>query len=212
MTGVLTRFRKDPIGFVANIEVIFYQVPLSISQRNYLPMVANDLRQFCVKGGFCFTKFCSNSRVMLQSTPEEERSKELKNLDLQPERLPLERAFGFYWNIESDDFEFCLTSNSKRSTRREILLVVSSVFDPFGFVAPFILPAKKILQELCLEKELDWDHKIPIAYQNIWSKWRNDLHILERHLIKRSVIPPEFGKIVFSFMCFTMRVLLGMVQ
>ena len=225
LTGVLTRFRQDPIGFMADIEAMFYQVRVPISQRNYLrflwwpngdlsssieeyrmtvhlfgavssPACSNDLRQSCAKGGFRLTKFCSNSRVVLQSIPEEERSKELKNLDLQHERLPLERALGVYWNIESDDFEFRVTLNSKPATRRGVLSVVSSVYDPLGFVAPFILPAKKILQELCQEKQLDWDDEIPIAYQNRWSKWKDDLHILEQLLIKRSLIPPDFGKIV----------------
>ena len=133
---------------------------------------------------------------MLQSIPEEEHSKELKNLDLQHKRLPLERALGVYWNIESDDFEFHVTLNSKPATRRGILSVVPSAYDPLGFVAPFILPAKKILQELFQKKQLDWDDESPIAYQNRWSKWKNDLHIFEQLLIKRSLIPPDFGKIV----------------
>lgn len=36
LTGVLTRFRQDPIGFMADIEAMFYQVRVPVSQRNYL--------------------------------------------------------------------------------------------------------------------------------------------------------------------------------
>ena len=34
LTGVFSRFSQDPIGFMADIEATFYQVP--ISQQNYL--------------------------------------------------------------------------------------------------------------------------------------------------------------------------------
>ena len=35
--------------------------------------------------------------------------------------------------------------------------------DPFGFAAPFVLTAKKILQDLCKMK-LGWDKEIPLEY------------------------------------------------
>lgn len=38
--------------------------------------------------------------------------------------------------------------------------MVSSVYDSLGFVAPFILTAKLILQDLC-KKKPGWDDKIP---------------------------------------------------
>ena len=34
-------------------------------------------------------------------------------------------------------------------TRRGILSLVSSMYDPLGFAAPFTLPAKALLQDLC---------------------------------------------------------------
>ena len=103
----------------------------------------NDLRQSCAKGSIRLTNFCSNSRVVLQSTPEEERSKELRNLDLQHERLPVERALDVYWNTESDYFEFRVTLNSKPATRRGMQSVVSPVYDPLGFVAHSFFQQRK---------------------------------------------------------------------
>ena len=50
-----------------------------------------------------------------------------------------------------------------RPGRRGILSIVSLVYDPLGFVAPCILSAKLILQDLCHQR-LDWDDKIPDEY------------------------------------------------
>jgi hypothetical protein len=48
----------------------------------------------CAQGGFRLTKFTSNKRRMLETIPEDERSKELKSLDLGYDHLPIERALG----------------------------------------------------------------------------------------------------------------------
>lgn len=45
-------------------------------------------------------------------------------------------------------------------TRRGVLSTIASVFDPLGFVAPFILVGKKILQQLCFDK-INWDDPLP---------------------------------------------------
>ena len=73
---------------------------------------------------------------------------------------------------------------------------LSSLYDPLGFAAPFILPAKKILQELCQLQRLGWDDEIPHEYEVRWSKWRNDLQILSQVQVNRSFIPPSFGKVL----------------
>ena len=52
----------------------------------------------------------------------------------------------------------------KPSTRRGILSIVSSVYDPLGFVAPFIWTAKMILQRLC-RKNIGWDDEIDEAIE-----------------------------------------------
>ena len=56
---------------------------------------------------------------------------------------------GGRWNVESDTFGFTIVIKSKPFTRRGILSVVSSVYDPLGFAAPFVLLAKEVFQDLC---------------------------------------------------------------
>jgi hypothetical protein len=65
-----------------------------------------------------------------------------------------------------------------------------------GFVAPFILPAKKLLQELCRNQRLGWDDEIPTECHVRWSKWLNELRDLTQLKVNRSLTPPDFGEIV----------------
>ena len=52
--------------------------------------------------------------------------------------------------------------------------MVSSIFDQLGFVAPFVLSAKIILQRLC-KKGLGWDEIILEEDQFEWQKWLAEL-------------------------------------
>ena len=64
--------------------------------------------------------------------------------------------------------------NQRPLTRRGVLSVVSSFFDPLGFAAPVVLKAKLILQNLC-RLGLGWDELIPDRPADAWNKWITEL-------------------------------------
>lgn len=66
----------------------------------------HDLRAICARGGFQLKKWVSNSRSVLAVIPEEEKAKDVKALDLDYDTLPVERALGVQWCVESDAFRF----------------------------------------------------------------------------------------------------------
>ena len=66
----------------------------------------DGLRQACGKSGFRLTKFICNRWNVLESIPEEERSKDAKMLDLNYDDLPIERELGVQWCLESDSLSF----------------------------------------------------------------------------------------------------------
>ncbi|KAK3730889.1 hypothetical protein QZH41_002984 [Actinostola sp. cb2023] len=111
--------------------------------------------------------------------------------------MPIERALGVQWCVESDTFQFRITLKDRPFTRRGILATVSSVFDPLGLVAPVILLGKRILQSLCQEG-VDWDEKVPDAIRPKWEKWRTDLHNLSTLKINRCYKPETFTKLKSS--------------
>ncbi|XP_078344097.1 uncharacterized protein LOC144629756 [Oculina patagonica] len=158
---------------------------------------ASDLRSMLSRGGFRLTKWISNSRQVLETIPEAERAKEVKALDLSKDDLPVERALGVKWCVETDTFGFKVEVKHKPPTRRGILSVVSSVYDPLGLVAPFVLPAKRLLQDLCRIK-LEWDDPIPSEPKVRWERWMADLPKLSQFSVERCVKPAGFGVISSS--------------
>ena len=154
--------------------------------------LAKDLRQLLQKGGFRLTKWMSNSRKVLESLPESERATTVKNLDFG--NLHIERALGVRWEVISDRFCYLLTIKDRPATRRGILSIVSSIYDPLGFVSPFILLVKILLQDLC-RRNLGWDEQIPEDALQRWKNWLSTLPRLEETVIDRCFVPAEFGEI-----------------
>ena len=75
----------------------------------------------------------------------EDRVKDLKDINLDLGKLPVERTLGILWCVESDTFQFRITLNDCPLTRRGILSTVGSMYDPLGYIAPVILIGKQIL-------------------------------------------------------------------
>ena len=78
----------------------------------------------------------------------EDRAKDKKELNLEKDELPMERALWVGWCIESDTLKFQIVMQDRPLTRRGILSMVSSVHDPFGFLAPLFSVGKGLLQDL----------------------------------------------------------------
>jgi len=151
------------------------------------------VKGMCAKGGFRLTKFVSNSPKVMMSAPPEDRAKEIKGLDLGSDKLPIERALGVQWCIESDAFKFRIELRDKSCTRRGILGTISSIFDPLGLIAPVVLVGKQILQEICHVKS--WDEPIAGEVLAKWERWRSNLPLLEQLDIPRHFKTPDFGRI-----------------
>lgn len=62
--------------------------------------------------------------------------------------MPIERALGVQWWVENDEFQLRVTLKDEPLTRRGILSTIASVFDPLGFIFPFVLVRKQILQQV----------------------------------------------------------------
>ena len=108
--------------------------------------------------------------------------------------MPIERALGVQWCVESDTFQFRIVLCDRPLTRRGILSTINSVYDPLGFIAPVILVGKQILQQMCQDNS-DWDSSLPEDLHVRWDRWRQNLHLLESVRVNRCVKPEGFGEV-----------------
>ncbi len=148
--------------------------------------LSRELKQLLQKGGFNLTKWASNRSEVLQQLPKEDLAKNLRERTFDS---PLEqRALGVYWDIQSDEFGYCVQEMNKLHTRRGLLSMLSSIYDPLGLAGPFILRARKIVQDLCRQK-LGWDEAIPEEHQREWLKWIRELDAMKKVRIPRCILP-----------------------
>ena len=147
--------------------------------------LVKQLTKLLAEGGFRLTKFISNNREVLASIPPEERANPKLNLDL--DELPIERVLGLYWDAESDTFRYKAVSVNKPGTKRGILSVVSSLYDPLGFLSPMTFVAKILLQDLW-RAGVHWDEQIRDPFLR-WQNWIDGLTHIGNIKIPRFFLP-----------------------
>ena len=156
----------------------------SVSSVKEAQILVRELCKLLKLGGFTINRWISNDREVMSSIPKTEWSKNAKDLNLSLDELPLERALGLYWDVQTDNLRFKINENRKPATRRGILSTINSVYDPLGFGIPFLLPMKLLLQRLCKLK-LDWDEGIPNAERLKWTLWLSELPSLSAFKVPR---------------------------
>ena len=169
----------------------------SVASREKAVLLVKQLTELLACGGFRLTKWISNCREVLETIPDEDRAKQVKNLDMSYDKLPVERALGAIWDVETDVLGFQTVINHKAPTRRGILSTLSSVYDPLGFLSPYITSAKMIVQELC-RRHFGWDERVPEDIFCRWRQWLEDLRRIKCIKIPRCIRPLNVSEVQYE--------------
>ncbi|XP_020567593.2 uncharacterized protein LOC105356562 [Oryzias latipes] len=156
--------------------------------------LAREATELCALGGLRLHKFVSNNRAVLESIPPLERASDTENINLASDDLPSGRALGIQWHVNTDCLKFSVNLQDQPATRRGVLSVVASLYDPLGFVAPFLLVGKRVLQEMC-RHGTGWDDALTDELRPRWERWKRDLINMEKLSIPRSYATADFGKV-----------------
>lgn len=117
-------------------------------------------------------KITSNSPEVMGAFPPQDHAASLKDLDLGVDDLPMQRSLGLQWDLKADTFVFQVPDEGKPFTRRGLLSMVNSLYDPLGFIAPVIIQGKALLRELTANT-IDWDTPLPQEKAGIWIRWKD---------------------------------------
>ena len=158
----------------------------SVSTVQEAQMLIQDATAICRQGGIRLHKFISNNRSVIDSIPISERSDSTQNIDIRHDQLPSERTLGLEWNIETDSFHFKVNSEAGTSTKRSILSMVARIYDPLGFLAPYILKGKQILQRVTRSQK-SWDEQLDSKDEHDWREWVEQLPELNQFSIPRKI-------------------------
>ncbi|GBO19137.1 hypothetical protein AVEN_225548-1 [Araneus ventricosus] len=120
--------------------------------------------------GFHLRKLCTNSRELQALWIQNDLINEIGF-----EQDCKLKVLGLVWNLDEDcvgvDVTPLLNSlESMGNTKRSVLSTVARVFDPLGFISPFVVRVKKLVQEIW-ERGVDWDSKLPDDLRIKWEKW-----------------------------------------
>ncbi|KAF4514163.1 UNVERIFIED_CONTAM: hypothetical protein B566_EDAN019286 [Ephemera danica] len=162
--------------------------------------IAVQLTERLAQGGFRLTKWVSNQAEALTSIPNSDRLSIEEGKDLALDRA--HHTLGVLWDTRHDTIRIDLRMTTKAVTKRGVLSVVASFFDPLGIVSPILLPGRNFLQRLC-RLGLGWDSQIPEEDSKWWEGWLGKLMGLPRIEIPRYVLcqtgfPVAFDLHVFS--------------
>ena len=134
-------------------------------------------------GGFLLTKWISNEKEVIAQIPELERAPSVKVVD-ENIIMPVERALGVIWDTNSDCFVYEVVNRNIADTRPKMLSLIASLFDPIGFLAPFLVRAKILLQKVW-QCGIGWDYVLPSELLEEWSKWQEELDGISQFRISR---------------------------
>ena len=117
----------------------------------------NQLDQLWKLAGMEPRKWVSNSCSVLDNIPSEKRAAQV---DLEQGIMPSIKTLGVLWIAKDDVFSFQVeVVLQMQFTKRSLLSRVAKIFDPLGFLSPFVLRAKILLQELWTQG-LGWDDPV----------------------------------------------------
>ena len=107
------------------------------------------------------------------------------------------KILGLQWDQVSDCFSYegLDLSVDLLITKRIVLSLIARLFDPLGFLTPFIITLKCLFQELW-RLGLDWDAAIPNCFREIVESWLTDLMLIKTWRIPRPLSAGKWRSIV----------------
>ncbi|XP_031334918.1 uncharacterized protein LOC116164833 [Photinus pyralis] len=146
--------------------------------------LCNTLPKILATGCFALRKWISNEPEVLSGIKLSDKHPNVLNVGSN-ENI---KTLGLMWSGKTDSLTFKISHSQQRKvTKRIILSETAQIFDPLGLLGACTISAKIVLQDLWREK-LDWDESVSNALFERWSRFREQLPILNNLRVPRHAI------------------------
>ena len=148
----------------------------------------DQLSELWRSAGMHARKWLSNSPELLRCIPAADCA---TVVDLDKGLLPKVKTLGVLWDPVKDVFTFSVNppDSDYVITKRSFLQRIASLFDPLGFLAPFTIRAKMLIQEMWAAG-LDWDSPTSPELSAAAHKWFAELSELTDIRVPRCLREP----------------------
>ena len=140
----------------------------SASTEEELVVLIDELGRLLSSRGFHLTKFSSNSERVLATVPWDRLASSHRSFEFG--NLPTGMALGVAYNPATNDFVVMAKIEERPMIKQGIVSMTSQFFDPIGFLQPYLLVAKLIVQRVCKDVT-SWDDDIGEDNQAAMKNW-----------------------------------------
>ena len=133
------------------------QQAIDLLQRTQAMLATGNLR---------LHKISSNDPKVMDAFPPDDRAADLRDLNLNHVNPPVQRSLGVSWDLKADTFTFTVDTGDEPFTKRGMLSIINSLYDPLGIAAPVLIQGKCLLRgmtEQMKQRQLEeWDLPFPV--------------------------------------------------
>ncbi|XP_017468619.1 PREDICTED: uncharacterized protein LOC108360719 [Rhagoletis zephyria] len=150
--------------------------------------LALQVKQIHASAGFNIHSWTSNSKFVL-----EQLRGDAAEIQGPKEWGSAAKILGMFWDSANDSFRYIcrfmrlrrdVVNNSIVPTKREILQVLMSIFDPLGLISCFTIGLKILLQDIW-RSDIGWDEPLSIDLYEKWCHWKSNIEVIKTAKIPR---------------------------
>lgn len=160
----------------------------SVETQDEAIQLAREVTYIHAQGGFKLHNWMANTNEVLPVVGG--NGNRLKDMTLD-HAISTQKVLGLWWDAHNDTFQFKIPHKAQEilqgkvmPTKRQLLSVLMSIFDPLGLIAAFLLYLKVLLQDVW-RAGTEWDEEIPATLHNKWKKWIDCLPVLQKISVPR---------------------------
>ena len=135
-------------------------------------------------------KLASNSHEVMSAIPNSEKREDLQ---VSIGETSACSALGLKWNLEGDSLMYAFKVTPRPFTKRGVVSITNSLFDPLGFVSPVVLGGRLLQRRMFAQLHgessdpLGWDDPLPQEHLHLWDRWLQSLTYLSNFSVPRSI-------------------------
>ncbi|XP_063357962.1 uncharacterized protein LOC134647540 [Cydia amplana] len=181
----------EAVDAICNSHYVDDYIDSFADEASAIQMVRN-INSIHSAGGFEMRNWTSNSVSVLNSLPNQTLGTAAVRFKVDQQQQG-ERTLGLIWYPVDDKLTFDLSlkripesivNGDERPTKRLMLRVIMSIFDILGFLSPFTIQGRIMLQDTW-RLNVEWNDYIPDAIYNKWRKWIDLLKVISDIRIPR---------------------------